>query len=74
MGKKEVKTNAMRILERMGIPYEHLEYECDEFSDGSAVADLSNGDELVIKKSRHQTLMVDLGLKSFYEMAFEKLV
>ncbi len=40
MGKKEVKTNAMRILERMGIAYEHLEYECGEFTDGSAVADL----------------------------------
>ena len=42
--------------------------------DGTSVADLSNGDELVVKKSCHQTLMVDMGLKSFYEMAFEKLV
>ena len=40
MSKKEVKTNAMRIMERMGIPYKHLEYECAEFTDGSAVADL----------------------------------
>lgn len=40
MSKKETKTNAMRILERMGIPYEHLEYECAEFNDGSTVADL----------------------------------
>lgn len=38
MAKKEAKTNAMRILERMGIPYEHQEYECDEFIDGSTVA------------------------------------
>ena len=38
MGKKEVKTNAMRILDRMKISYEHREYECDEFTDGSDVA------------------------------------
>ena len=40
MAKKETKTNAMRILERMAIAYEHTEYECDEFQDGSSVADL----------------------------------
>lgn len=40
MAKKEVKTNAMRILERMNIPFEHLEYECDEFTDGAATADV----------------------------------
>ena len=38
MAKKEVKTNAMRILERMKIPYTHKEYECDEFTDGSEIA------------------------------------
>ena len=38
MGKKETKTNAMRILERMKIPFIHQEYECDEFTDGSDVA------------------------------------
>lgn len=32
MGKsKEVKTNAMRILERNKIPYKEYTYECDEF-------------------------------------------
>ena len=37
MGKhkeKEIKTNAMRILEKNKIPYEVLQYECDEFIDG----------------------------------------
>ena len=29
----------MRILESQGIAYSHLEYECDEFTDGSAAAD-----------------------------------
>lgn len=42
--------------------------------DGTSVADLCNGDELIVKKSCHQTLMVDMDLKSFYEMAFEKLL
>lgn len=36
---KEVKTNAMRILESMKIPYEHMTYECDEFIDGLQIAD-----------------------------------
>ncbi|MDD3369349.1 MAG: Cys-tRNA(Pro) deacylase [Lachnospiraceae bacterium] len=37
---KEVKTNAMRILDRMKIPYEYHTYECKEFTDGCHVADL----------------------------------
>lgn len=36
---KEVKTNAMRILEKNKIPYELLTYECSEFVDGIHVAD-----------------------------------
>ena len=42
MGKKEkgeVKTNAMRILDRAGVPYKHFSYECEEFIDGAATAD-----------------------------------
>ena len=31
---KEVKTNAMRILDKNKIPYEIIQYECDEFIDG----------------------------------------
>ena len=31
---KEIKTNAMRILESLKIPYTHMTYECDEFTDG----------------------------------------
>ena len=37
---KEVKTNAMRILESMGIPFEHYTYECEEFVDGLQIADM----------------------------------
>ena len=36
---KEIKTNAMRILERMKIPYTHQSYECEEFIDGMQTAD-----------------------------------
>ncbi len=37
---KEIKTNAMRILEKERIPYGKYTYECDEFTDGIAIADL----------------------------------
>ncbi len=37
---KEVKTNAMRILERERISFTHHTYECGEFVDGIQVADL----------------------------------
>lgn len=36
---KEIKTNAMRILDSLKVPYEHYTYECDEFVDGVAAAD-----------------------------------
>lgn len=36
---KEVKTNAMRILESMKINFTHYTYECDEFIDGIQIAD-----------------------------------
>lgn len=36
---KEVKTNAMRILDRMKIEYTHQSYECEEFIDGKQTAD-----------------------------------
>lgn len=36
---KEVKTNAMRILEKEKIPFSHYTYECEEFVDGMQIAD-----------------------------------
>ena len=36
---KEVKTNAMRILESLKIPFTHYTYECEEFIDGLQIAD-----------------------------------
>lgn len=37
---KEVKTNAMRILETKKIPFVQHTYECEEFIDGIQIADL----------------------------------
>ena len=37
---KEVKTNAMRILDRLKIKYEINLYTCEEFIDGVTVADM----------------------------------
>lgn len=36
---KEVKTNAMRILESLKISFTHYTYDCDEFIDGMQIAD-----------------------------------
>lgn len=40
MAKQEPKTNAMRILESLKIPYTAHTYECKEFVDGIQIADL----------------------------------
>jgi len=37
---KDIKTNAMRILDRLKISYEVNTYECDEFVDGIHIADM----------------------------------
>nr|WP_296484472.1 Cys-tRNA(Pro) deacylase [uncultured Acetatifactor sp.] len=37
---KEIKTNAMRILESMKLPYTHITYECNEFVDAIQIADM----------------------------------
>lgn len=39
MSKKELKTNAMRILDRLKIPYEYQTYQCDVFENGISTAD-----------------------------------
>lgn len=51
MGKKEVKTNAMRILDRSKIPYTYKIYECDEFTDGIQVADKLGIDHNLVYKT-----------------------
>lgn len=39
MSHKEIKTNAMRILDREKVPYQLCTYDCLEFVDGVTVAD-----------------------------------
>ena len=47
---KEIKTNAMRILEKKNITFTHHTYECEEFIDGGQIADkLGLPHELVYK-------------------------
>ena len=41
--------------------------------DGRGMTDLQKGDRVVVKRSGYKLLMAHLGLKSFYETAFEKL-
>ena len=41
---KEVKTNAMRILDRLKLPYTLNSYECKEFLDGVHIADMLGQD------------------------------
>ncbi len=69
MSKKELKTNAMRILDRMKIPYEYEEYECKDFTDGIQVADrLGYEHEYVYKtlvaigrSGRHYVFVIPVG-------------
>ena len=47
---KDVKTNAMRILEQKKIPYTVHTYDCEEFMDGISMADaLGQPHEIVYK-------------------------
>lgn len=48
---KEVKTNAMRILEKNKIDFKHYTYECDEFIDGGQTADLLGLDHSKVYKT-----------------------
>ncbi len=59
---KEIKTNAMRILEKEKIPFEHYTYECEEFIDGIQIADKLNlPHELVFK-----TLVTEGNSKNYF--------
>ena len=51
MSKKELKTNAMRMLDRMKIPYEYETYECEDFTDGIDTADKLGYDHALVYKT-----------------------
>ena len=41
--------------------------------DGNSVLDLSSGDRMIVRRSKHRTLMARVRDKSFFETAYEKL-
>lgn len=51
MSKEELKTNAMRMLDRMKIPYEYETYECEDFTDGIETADKLGYDHALVYKT-----------------------
>ena len=59
---KEVKTNAVRILERNKINYELLTYECDEFIDGLHTAEKTGAP---VEQS-YKTLVMQGKSRQFY--------
>ena len=59
---KEIKTNAMRILDRMKIPYSHYTYACDEFVDGISVADMLS----LPHEEVYKTLVAQGASKEYY--------
>ena len=59
---KDIKTNAMRILDRNKIPYEVNTYECDEFIDGIHIA-IQNGQDPDIS---YKTLVMVGKSKNYY--------
>lgn len=63
MGKqKEIKTNAMRILDKNKIEYDILQYECEEFIDGIHTAE-KNGTPL---EQSFKTLVLQGKSKQYY--------
>ena len=51
MSKKEVKTNAMRMLDHAKVSYTYEEYECDDFTDGIQTADKLGYDHKLVYKT-----------------------
>ena len=59
---KEIKTNAMRILDTKKIPYTAHTYECDEFIDGIQIADMLN----LPHEKVYKTLVTQGNSKNYY--------
>lgn len=83
---KEVKTNAMRILDRNKVSYEMIQYECEEFIDGLHTAEVTGAPveqsfkTLVMKgkSSQHYVFVIpiaeEVDLKAAAKAAGEKSV
>ncbi len=59
---KEIKTNAMRILEKNKVHYELITYECDDFIDGIHVADKTGTPH----EQSFKTLVMEGKSKAYY--------
>lgn len=59
---KEIKTNAMRILDRMKISYAHYTYECEEFIDGMQIVEKLGLDP----KKVYKTLVTEGASKEYF--------
>lgn len=59
---KEVKTNAVRILEKNKVAYELITYECDEFVDGLHTAEITGAP---VEQS-YKTLVMQGKSKQYY--------
>ena len=83
---KEVKTNAMRILDRNKIKYTLNTYQCDNFVDGVSIADALGQDYdmsfktlVTVGKSRHYYVLAipiaeELDMKKAAKVVGEKSV
>ena len=59
---KEVKTNAVRILDKNKISYELITYECDEFVDGLHTAELTGAP----LEQSYKTLVMQGNSRQYY--------
>ena len=59
---KEIKTNAMRLLDRQKLSYKVIQYECDVFTDGMAVADKTG----IPAERSFKTLVTEGKSKNYY--------
>ena len=59
---KEIKTNAMRILDRMKVSYTHYTYECQEFIDGMQIVEKLGLDPVKVYK----TLVTEGTAKTYF--------
>ena len=59
---KEIKTTAMRILEKKKISFTHYTYECEEFIDGIQIADMLG----LPHEKVYKTLVTQGSSKNYY--------
>ena len=60
--KKEAKTNAMRLLDALHIPYRHYSYECREFVDARHTAEALN----LTEEKMYKTLVTEGAPRQYY--------